>query len=87
MAPLLEAARNAVGPVSATTRPSNRRLSMRADVDEDRVVDPQLEVVRVYRRAGAGFARPVELSRQHGDALTTPSLPGLELPLPRICVE
>ena len=28
-----------------------------AGVSEDRVVDPELDVVRVYRRDGDGFAR------------------------------
>jgi len=40
--------------------------------------------VRVYRRNGEEFARPVELSREAGDTLTTPILPGLLLPLSRI---
>jgi len=53
-------------------------------VTEYWVVDPAIDVVRVYRRAAAGFARPVELSPEAGDVLTTPLQPGLELPLSRI---
>ena len=61
-----------------------RRLYERAGVTEYWVVDPDLDVVRVYRRADAGYGRPLELSRETGDSLATPLLPGLELPLARI---
>jgi Uma2 family endonuclease len=61
-----------------------RRLYERSEVLEYWIVDPDIEVVRVYRRSGDSFARPTELSRDAGDALTTSLLPGLELPLARI---
>jgi Uma2 family endonuclease len=61
-----------------------RRLYERSGVSEYWFVDPELDVVRVYRRDGEGFARPRELSREAGDALPTPLLPGLTLPLARI---
>jgi hypothetical protein len=41
-------------------------------------------VIRVYRRDGDRFARPVELSREAGAVLTTPLLPGLEIPLAQV---
>jgi Uma2 family endonuclease len=49
------------------------------------VVDPELAVVRIYRREGDRFARATELSREAGDVLTTPLLPGFEIALQRIC--
>jgi Uma2 family endonuclease len=62
-----------------------RRLYERAGVAEYWVVDPELDVIRVYgRETEKHFGRPRELSAEAGDVLTTPLLPGLELPLSRI---
>jgi Uma2 family endonuclease len=61
-----------------------RRLYERSNVLEYWIVDPDIEVVRVYRRCGDSFARPSELSREADDVLTTDLMPGLELPLARI---
>jgi Uma2 family endonuclease len=61
-----------------------RRLYERQGVTEYWVIDPPLEVVRVYRREEGGFARPIEYSRERDDVLTTGLLPGLSLPLARI---
>jgi Uma2 family endonuclease len=61
-----------------------RRLYERSEVSEYWVVDPEIDVVRVYRRAADRFGRPVELRAESGDVLTTPLLPGLSLPLSRI---
>ena len=64
-----------------------RRLYERSEVVEYWVVDPDVDVVRRYRRRGARLDRPVELSLEAGDILTTPLFPGLELPLADIFKE
>ena len=61
-----------------------RRLYERWGVDEYWIVNPHADVVRVHRREGDTFGRVQELSREAGDVLTTPLLPGLEMALSRI---
>jgi Uma2 family endonuclease len=63
---------------------SKRRLYERVGVSEYWIVDPEIDVVRVFCREGDRFARPLELLCQAGDVLTTPLLPGLEIPLVRV---
>ncbi len=64
-----------------------RRLYERSGVSEYWIVDPAIDVVRMYRREGDTFGRVCELSREAGDVLTTRLLPGLEMPLARIFKE
>ncbi len=64
-----------------------RRLYERTAVTEYWVVDPDLDVVRVYRREGDRFGRPVELACESGDVLTTPLFSGLNLQLADIFKE
>ena len=58
-----------------------RRLYERWGVSEYWVVDPEVERVRLYRRAGDAFGRGEERSREANESLTTPLLPGLVMPL------
>jgi Uma2 family endonuclease len=64
-----------------------RRLYERSDVLEYWVVDPELDLMRIYRRTGETFARPVELSSESGDVLTSTLLPGLDLSLQAVFKE
>ena len=51
------------------------------DVLEYWPVDPSRNVVRLYRRAGDRLRKEEELTAAAGDRLTTPLMPGLEIPL------
>ena len=75
-----------VGSPSTRTRDETikRRLYGRSGVSEYWFVDPELDAVRVYRVGSKGFEKPEELSREAGDVLSTPLLPGLELALARL---
>jgi Uma2 family endonuclease len=63
---------------------SKRQRYEWAGVSEYWIVDPMVEVVRIYRRGAAGFERAAEVSVETGGALTSPLLPGLSLDIAAI---
>jgi Uma2 family endonuclease len=63
-------------------RTLKRDVYERHGVDEYWVVSPQQRVVQVHRRRGEKLAPPIQFGAN--DILTTPILPGLELPLAKI---
>jgi Uma2 family endonuclease len=50
-------------------------------VQEYWVVDPDLDVIKVYRLIEGRYQRTAELTLAAHDVLSTPLMPGLELPL------
>ena len=60
------------------------RLYERSGVTEYWVVDPDLDLIKVYVLVEGRYGAPRELTLDKGDVLTTPLLPGLALPLTRI---
>jgi len=60
------------------------RLYERSGVTEYWVVDPDLDMIKVYQLVDGCYGPPRELTLDKGDVLTTPLLPGLVLPLTRI---
>jgi Uma2 family endonuclease len=61
-----------------------KHLYERWAVFEYWIVDPDAEIVTVFRRADATYAVAATLSRERADVLITPLLPGFELPLTAI---
>jgi Uma2 family endonuclease len=61
-----------------------RRLYERFAVSEYWVIDPELDTIKVYRRVTERYEKIAELSLEAGDVLTTPLMPGLEMPSTRI---
>ena len=60
------------------------QLYERFGVSEYWVVDPDIDLIKVYRLVDGRYTRVSELTLRARDILTTPLLPGLELPLAEI---
>jgi Uma2 family endonuclease len=73
---------------SPSTRRRDEKLKQqlyeRFGVSEYWVVDPELELIKVYRASEGRHVRVHELTNEQGDSLTTPLIPDLALPLARI---
>ncbi len=64
-----------------TDEVTKRKLYDRSDVREYWVIDPELGIVKIYRRVEGRFSKAAELALERGDALTTPLLPGFSAAL------
>jgi Uma2 family endonuclease len=71
--------------LSAATRKTDeivkRKLYERYGVREYWIVDPELETVKIHRLTDQGYVRAAELAREANDILSTPLLPGFQMPL------
>lgn len=72
--------------LSPSTKSRDQRLKRdvyeRTGVEEYWVVDPDKDFIDVHRRMAGEFGPPIRYRR--GETLTTPLLPGLELPLDKV---
>ena len=63
---------------------TKRKLYERAGVKEYWIVDPEIEMIKVHRLAGGALSRVAELSRDGGDRLSSPLLPGFSMELQKL---
>ena len=64
-----------------TDEVTKRRAYERCGIREYWVVDPELDLVKVYRLEEGRFERIAECSSENDDVLTTPLFPELRIPL------
>jgi Uma2 family endonuclease len=58
-----------------------RKLYERTGIGEYWVVDPDIDIVKVYRLAGDRYERVAELALERQEAIASPLFPGLAMPL------
>jgi Uma2 family endonuclease len=61
-----------------------RKLYESSGVDEYWVVDPELELVKVYRATNGVFVRVAEIDTEIGGDITSPLLPDFALPVAKV---
>ena len=61
-----------------------KKLYEQYGVQECWIVDPELEMVKIYRMTEKGYVRTAELSSESNAILTTPLLPGMEINLAEV---
>ncbi len=61
-----------------------RKLYQQYGVQEYWIVDPELQMVKIYRMTEHGYVRTAERSSEKNEVLTTPLLPGMEINLAEI---
>ena len=76
-----------LSPGTRRTDEIKKRNLYKRFVREYWIVDPELEITKVYRQVEGAFARVAELSAEADDTLTTPLLPGWSVALTKIFAE
>jgi len=66
---------------------AKRRLYEHHGVIEYWIVDPEAELVKIYRRSGTAFAPAVEIDTDAGGAITSPLLPEFSLDVRQVFAE
>ncbi len=61
-----------------------RKLYERAGVDEYWIIDPAIDLVKIYRRGDSGYIRAAELSAETGGSIASPLLPGFSLDVQKV---
>ena len=63
---------------------TKRKLYEKFGVQEYWIVDPELEIVKIFKLTEQIYGRALELSKENSEILTTNFLPGFRLPVSKI---